>query len=165
MLGSINKNKVRIQISFARNLNSWLEKFKNFCSNPWNSFWGLRNTSGFFTLYSPLIKGYQKYNMSKMTVQSMRSKFRCFNFDLSYFLYSLRYRVIQYLIGKPLVVVNKRESCGSTLNIYLTCGWEAALALAKLNNVGSALFGTSMPMWRQNEHQKSFSILASRDNS
>ena len=36
------------------------------------------------------------------------------------------------------------------------CGWEAALTLAKLNNIGSTLFWTSIPMWRQNEQQKSF---------
>ena len=100
LLGSINKNKVRIQIFFARNLNLWLEQFKNFCSNPWNSFWGLRNTFGFFTLYSPLIKGYQKYNKSKLTVHFMWSKFRFFNFDLLNFWYPLRYRGIQNLIGK-----------------------------------------------------------------
>ena len=40
-----------------------------------------------------------------------------------------------------------------------------AITLQKLNNVGSALFCTSIPMWRQNEHQKSFPLLAFRDSS
>ena len=31
------------------------------------------------------LKGYQKYDKSKLKVQSLLSKFRCFNFDLSYF--------------------------------------------------------------------------------
>ena len=38
-----------------------------------------------------------------------------------------------------------------------TCGWEDALTLAKWNNVGRALFWTSIPVWRQNEHHKKFS--------
>jgi len=46
-----------------------------------------------------------------------------------------------------------------------TCGWEAALTLAKWNDVGSARFWTSIPMWRQNEHQKSFPLLTFRDSS
>ena len=50
------------------------------------------------------------------------------------------------------------------INVLYTCDW-AALTLAKLNNVGNALFWTSMPMWRQNEHQKSFPLLAFRDSS
>ena len=49
------------------------------------------------TLY---LKGYQKYDRSKLKVQLLLSKFRLFNFDLLYFCYHLRYRVIQYLIGK-----------------------------------------------------------------
>ena len=48
------------------------------------------------TLY---LKGYQKYTRSKFKVQIL-SKFRLFNFDLSYFLYPLRYRAIQYLVRK-----------------------------------------------------------------
>ena len=52
------------------------------------------------------------------------------------------------------------------LGIFLsTCGWEAALTLAKLKNVGNSLFWTSIPIWRQNDHQKCFSFLAFRDSS
>ena len=46
------------------------------------------------------LKGYQKYNRLKLKVQLLLSKFRLFNFDLSYLLYPLRYRVKQYLIRK-----------------------------------------------------------------
>ena len=47
------------------------------------------------TLY---LKGYQKYDSLKLKVQLLLSKSRLFNFNLSYFLYFFRYRVIQYLI-------------------------------------------------------------------
>ena len=40
-----------------------------------------------------------------MKVQLLLSKFRLFNFDLSYLLYPLRYRVAQYLIRKLLDMV------------------------------------------------------------
>ena len=53
------------------------------------------------TLY---LKGYQKCNKNKLKVQLLLSKFRCFNSDLSYFWYLLRYRVTQYLIWKFLSV-------------------------------------------------------------
>ena len=49
------------------------------------------------TLY---LKGHQKYDRSKLKVQLLLSKFRLFNFDLSYLLYPLRYKVTQYLIRK-----------------------------------------------------------------
>ena len=49
------------------------------------------------TLY---LKGNQKYDKSTLKVQLLLSKFRLFNFDLSYLLYPLRYRVTQYLIRK-----------------------------------------------------------------
>ena len=55
------------------------------------------------TLY---LKGHQKYNSSKLKVQLSLSKFRLFNFDLTYLLYPLRYRVTQYLIRKLSVMVN-----------------------------------------------------------
>ena len=54
------------------------------------------------TLY---LKGYQKYNKPKLKVKLLLSKFRLFNFDPSYLWYHLRYRVIQYLIGKLLNMV------------------------------------------------------------
>ena len=51
----------------------------------------------YMTLY---LKGHQKYDRSKLKVQLLLSKFRLFNFDLSYLLYPLRYKVTQYLIRK-----------------------------------------------------------------
>ena len=54
------------------------------------------------TLY---LKGHQKYDRSKLKVQLLLSKFRLFNFDLSYHLYPLRYKVTQYLIRKLLDMV------------------------------------------------------------
>ena len=70
------------------------------------------------TLY---LKGHQKYDRSKLKVQLLLSKFRLFNFDLSYLLYPLRYRVTQYLIRKLLDMVN----------IWL----EGSLVLALLSSV------------------------------
>ena len=58
------------------------------------------------TLY---LKGHQKYDRSKLKVQLLLSKFRLFNFDLSYFWYLLRYRVIQYLIWKLSDMVKMRK--------------------------------------------------------
>ena len=49
------------------------------------------------TLY---LKGYQKYDRSKLKILLLSSEFRSFNFDLSYFSSPFRYRVIQYLIVK-----------------------------------------------------------------
>ena len=44
------------------------------------------------------LKGYQKYDNSKLKVPFLLSKFRRFKFDLLYLQCPLRYRVIQYLI-------------------------------------------------------------------
>ena len=52
------------------------------------------------------IKVYQKYDKSQLNIQFLCSKFRCFNFELSYFQCSLNFRVIQCLFGKVSVVVN-----------------------------------------------------------
>ena len=49
------------------------------------------------TLY---LKGYEKYDRSKLKAQLLLSKFRPFNFELLYLLYLLRYKVTQYLIIK-----------------------------------------------------------------
>ena len=46
------------------------------------------------------LMGYQKYDRSKLKIQLLLSKSRLFKFDLSFFLYHLSYRTIQYLIGK-----------------------------------------------------------------
>ena len=49
------------------------------------------------------------------------SKFRCLNFDLSYFRCQLRYRFTQYLILKvSLVLLRKRQAIGVT-NILIIC--------------------------------------------
>ena len=72
-------------------------------SNSTKPFWPIFTISESFqmrycmTLY---LKGHQKYDRSKLKVQLLLSKFRLFNFDLSYLLYPLRYRVTQYLIRK-----------------------------------------------------------------
>ena len=62
------------------------------------------------------LKRYWKYNKSKLKVQFVLSKFRCFILNLLYFWYPLRCRVIQ-----PFTKACKHEprvlSCGSTLNI------------------------------------------------
>ena len=49
------------------------------------------------TLY---LKGYQKYNRSKLKVLLLSSEFRSFNFDLSYFRSPSRSRIMQNLTEK-----------------------------------------------------------------
>ena len=48
----------------------------------------------------PIPKGVLKYIKWKMKLYLLLCKFRCFNFDLSYFLYLLKFRIIQYLFRK-----------------------------------------------------------------
>ena len=67
------------------------------------------------TLY---LKGCQKYDKSKLRVLLLLSKLRHFEFDLSYFLYPFRYKVIQYLIGKPLDMVKMSQE-GSMVTALL----------------------------------------------
>ena len=52
------------------------------------------------------IKGYQKYDKSKLLIQFLCSKFSRFNFELSYFQYPLKFSVTHYLRRKVSVVVN-----------------------------------------------------------
>ena len=49
------------------------------------------------TLY---LKGFEKYEKSKLKLLNSLSKSRTFNFELSYFSYLFKYRIIKYLIGK-----------------------------------------------------------------
>ena len=49
------------------------------------------------TLY---LKGYQKYDRSKSKSLNLLNKSWTFDFEFMYFWYPLRYKVIQYLIGK-----------------------------------------------------------------
>ena len=90
------------------------------------------------TLY---LKGHQKYDRSKLKVQLLLSKFRLFNFDLSYLLYPLRYRVTQYLIRKLLDMVKMGQE--SLVAAALLASFRASLkviiyyingALLKLNH-------------------------------
>ena len=52
------------------------------------------------------LKGNQKYDRSNLNILNSLNKIKTFNFDLSYFLYPFRYRVIQYFIGKFLVMID-----------------------------------------------------------
>ena len=65
------------------------------------------------------LKGYQKYDKSKLKVQLLLSKSRLFNFDLSYFWYPLRYRVIEYLIIKHSDMVKMGQE-GIVVAAHLT---------------------------------------------
>ena len=74
------------------------------------------------TLY---LKGHQKYNRSKLKLQLLLSKFRLFNFDMSFLLYTLRYRVKQYLIGKFSDMVKIGQECLVEVQLlYLLGGLE-----------------------------------------
>ena len=46
------------------------------------------------------LEGYKKHGRSKLKRLDFLNKGKIFNFDLPYFWYPIRYRVIQYLIGK-----------------------------------------------------------------
>ena len=46
------------------------------------------------------LKGYKRYERSKLKSLDLLNKSGTFNFDLSYLLYPLRYKVTQYLIRK-----------------------------------------------------------------
>ena len=46
------------------------------------------------------LKKYQKYDWSKLKRLDLLNETKTFNFDLTYFSYTFRYRVIQYLIGE-----------------------------------------------------------------
>ena len=83
---------------------------------------------------------YQIYNRSKLKNQLLLSKFLLFKFDLWYFWYHLRYRVIQYLIGKLSDMVKKGQE-GLVVAAFLASvrtSWKLRIyyinrALSKLN--------------------------------
>ena len=52
------------------------------------------------------LKEYQKYNMSKLKLINLFYRNWTFNFDLLYIWYPLRYRVIQFIIGKLSHMLN-----------------------------------------------------------
>ena len=86
------------------------------------------------------LKGYKKYNRSKLKVQLLLSEFRLFNFDLLYFWYQLRYLVIQYLIGKlsDMVKMDKKGLVVAALLASVRTSWKVTIyyinrALLKLN--------------------------------
>ena len=60
-------------------------------------------------LYFLYLNGYQKYQKSMFKVQVLSSKCRYFYFDLLHFWSHLKYKVIQYLVGKLWVMVNMSQ--------------------------------------------------------
>ena len=66
------------------------------------------------TLY---LKGLQKYDRSKLKLLNSLNKSRTFIFDLLYFLYPFRYRIIQNLIGKlsDMVKISQESLVVATL--------------------------------------------------
>ena len=74
------------------------------------------------TLY---LKGYQKYDMSKLKNLNLLNKSWTFKFDMSYFWCPLRYRVIQYLIWKLSDMVKMgQQGLAEVLLLYLFVGFE-----------------------------------------
>ena len=87
------------------------------------------------------LKGYQTYDKSKLKIQLLLSRFRCFNFDLLYFCYPLRplrYRVIQYFTGQLLVMVNN-----VTTNYYVYIVFRLLQPIIKYIQDLSYLFSIS----------------------
>ena len=68
------------------------------------------------TLY---LKGYQKYNRSKLKSLDLLYKSWSFNFDLTYFWYPLRYKVIPYLVEKLSDMVKKAQE-GLLVSAFLS---------------------------------------------
>ena len=64
---------------------------------------------------------HRKYKRSKLRVPFLLSKFRHFNFDLSYFRCQLRYRFIQYLILKISLVVLRMKVVLWCDSIFILC--------------------------------------------
>ena len=69
------------------------------------------------TLY---LKGHQSYSRSKFKLTNLLNENRSFNFDLPYFWYPLRYRIMQYLISKLTLVVNMSQE-GQGMAKLLSC--------------------------------------------
>ena len=86
------------------------------------------------------LKEYQKYDWSKLKLQLLLSKFRLFDFDLLYFWYPSRYRVIQYLIRKlsGMVKMDQESLVVAAFLISVMASWKLKIyyinrALSKLN--------------------------------
>ena len=116
------------------------------------------------TLY---LKWYQRYDRSNLKSQNLLNKSWFLNFDLLYFWYPLRYRVIQYLIWKLLDVVKMGQEglVVAALLISFKASWKFKIyyinrALSKLNcyalylplvNKYSKSKMTKELDWKQNE--------------
>ena len=92
----------------------------------WGTVWPCTSRRYCLTLY---LQGYQKYDKLKLKVQFLLSHFGCFNFDLSYFWYLLRYRFIQYLIGKlsnMVKMIQKGKDVAALSNFIGMC-WKVGI--------------------------------------
>ena len=101
-------------------------------SNSTKSSWPIFTISESFpmrycmTLY---LKWYQKYHRSNLKSLNLLNKSWTFNFDLSYFWYSLRYRIIQYLIGKlsDMVKIDEDSSFMAALLASVRVSWKVTI--------------------------------------
>ena len=103
------------------------------------------------------LKVHQKYDRLKLKVWLLSSKFRLFNFDLWYFWYPLRCRVIKYLIWKLSYMVKMgKEGLVERLLLYLFGGFKNSNLLHKWGLVETQLFRTvlcSITFWRLHVHK------------
>ena len=75
------------------------------------------------------LKGYQKYDKPKLKNLNLSNKSWIFNFDLSYFWYPSRHRVIQYLIAKLLnmVKMSQEDKIVAALSTSIRMPWKVAI--------------------------------------
>ena len=78
------------------------------------------------TLY---LKRYQKYDRSKLKNLLLLSEFRSFNFDILYIWSPFRYKVIQYLIGKLLDMVQmiQEGKVVAALSTSIRTSWKTRI--------------------------------------
>ena len=84
--------------------------------------WELSNK----VLYDPVLKGASKVWQFQGESSTSLSEFRSFNFDLLYFWYPLRYRVIQYPIGKlsDMVKMIQDDQIMAALSTSIRKSWK-----------------------------------------
>ena len=99
-----------------------------------------------------IIKGYQKYDNSKLKVQFLCSKFRRFNFELSYFWYPLNVRVSHWK-GLTRGKYEPRGLCRSSwkVPIYYMNGVLVCFQWPALHCTLSLCLGK--PQWHRDCHE------------
>ena len=83
----------------------------------------------FITCMILFLKGYQKYDRSKLKALLLSNDCMSFNFDLSYFWIPYRYRVIQYLIEKlsDMAKMIQKSKVVAALSTSIRTSWKVGI--------------------------------------